>query len=442
MELPTYTHVWRIEKRLYRLYDFNLPMPIGFSTLLTALTAFTVWGILLSLLGVPFQGGWLLVLWAVPPGLVTFAWTRPISEGKRLPELIWSYARFVYHLGVYARGRRVRLPATVRTQAQVWVRAGQVPHLVVEPSAPPRLRRDPKAAPAAPPVRHESAVPAPTLTRPTPLRAETEVKEGRVEPAARPEPVSRPEPVVVEREPDREPVSVAVEPVVAEPQDVPPTPPAPPFIESGTTVLVMACAPESGQSTTARALAHVLSEHATVAVVCFTTDDEHGRPALASVAEADPEKAGPAYLTLPLPADRLLHGHDYAALVRPITDRYEVVIVDPPQGTVTPLLPLAEQIVMTTTATQSGDRAALLSTEWLRSAGHELLCEDAVVMVGASDPAERVEETLHPATIGVRAVIAVPWDQGLRTSRPVPTTARPAYDELARHMPTPAPART
>ena len=28
MELPTYTGIWRIEKRLYKLYDFRLPMPL------------------------------------------------------------------------------------------------------------------------------------------------------------------------------------------------------------------------------------------------------------------------------------------------------------------------------------------------------------------------------------------------------------------------------
>jgi len=28
VELPTYTSIWRIEKRLYKLYDFRLPMPV------------------------------------------------------------------------------------------------------------------------------------------------------------------------------------------------------------------------------------------------------------------------------------------------------------------------------------------------------------------------------------------------------------------------------
>ena len=28
MDLPTYTNIWRIEKRLYKLYDFRLPMSL------------------------------------------------------------------------------------------------------------------------------------------------------------------------------------------------------------------------------------------------------------------------------------------------------------------------------------------------------------------------------------------------------------------------------
>ena len=28
MGLPTYTNIWRIEKRLYKLYDFRLPAPL------------------------------------------------------------------------------------------------------------------------------------------------------------------------------------------------------------------------------------------------------------------------------------------------------------------------------------------------------------------------------------------------------------------------------
>ena len=28
MDLPTYTNIWRVDKRLHQLYDFRLPMPM------------------------------------------------------------------------------------------------------------------------------------------------------------------------------------------------------------------------------------------------------------------------------------------------------------------------------------------------------------------------------------------------------------------------------
>ena len=37
MELPTYTNIWKIEKRLYKLYDFRLPMPLPVGQLATFL---------------------------------------------------------------------------------------------------------------------------------------------------------------------------------------------------------------------------------------------------------------------------------------------------------------------------------------------------------------------------------------------------------------------
>ena len=51
MELPTYTSIWRIEKRLYKLYDFRLPMPlpVGQIAVFTAITVPYV--ILLTLFG-------------------------------------------------------------------------------------------------------------------------------------------------------------------------------------------------------------------------------------------------------------------------------------------------------------------------------------------------------------------------------------------------------
>ena len=41
MDLPTYTNIWRIEKRLYKLYDFRLPAPLP-TTWIGVFTGITV----------------------------------------------------------------------------------------------------------------------------------------------------------------------------------------------------------------------------------------------------------------------------------------------------------------------------------------------------------------------------------------------------------------
>ncbi|WP_150245338.1 TcpE family conjugal transfer membrane protein [Nocardiopsis quinghaiensis] len=132
MDLPTYTNIWRIEKRLYKLYDFRLPMPLPVGTFGVALGVFALWVVLLSVLNAPFVfgNGWHLVLWVVPPGVITVLATRPVVEGKRLTELLISQARFLTEARVYNRLAPEYEPAEVRVAVRVWHRhpeAGPLP---------------------------------------------------------------------------------------------------------------------------------------------------------------------------------------------------------------------------------------------------------------------------------------------------------------------------
>ncbi|GHC93150.1 hypothetical protein GCM10007079_42260 [Nocardiopsis terrae] len=132
MDLPTYTNIWRIEKRLYKLYDFRLPMPLPVGTFGVALGVFALWVVLLSILNAPFDfgNGWHLVLWVVPPGVITVLATRPVVEGKRLTELLISQARFLVEARVYTRLAPEYEPAEARVSARVWHRdpdAGPLP---------------------------------------------------------------------------------------------------------------------------------------------------------------------------------------------------------------------------------------------------------------------------------------------------------------------------
>ncbi|MDA2809442.1 TcpE family conjugal transfer membrane protein [Nocardiopsis sp. RSe5-2] len=126
MDLPTYTNIWRIEKRLYKLYDFRLPQPLSVVTLGVFLGVLAVWTLLMSLLNVPLRTPW-HVLWIVPPLIITFLATRPVIEGKRLTELLLSQIRFLAEARVYTRLAPEHEPAEVRVEVRVWHRDPDLP---------------------------------------------------------------------------------------------------------------------------------------------------------------------------------------------------------------------------------------------------------------------------------------------------------------------------
>ncbi len=94
MELPTYTSIWRIEKRLYKLYDFRLPMPLPVGQIVVFAAITVPYVILLTLFGLPFNHT-LFWVYVLPPGVLTWLATRPVLESKRLPELIMSQVRYL-----------------------------------------------------------------------------------------------------------------------------------------------------------------------------------------------------------------------------------------------------------------------------------------------------------------------------------------------------------
>ena len=94
MDLPTYTNIWRIEKRLYKLYDFRLPAPLPI-TWIAVFAGITVpYIFFLVVIGLPFNHN-LVWLYVLPPGVLTWLTTRPVIESKRLPELVSSQLRYL-----------------------------------------------------------------------------------------------------------------------------------------------------------------------------------------------------------------------------------------------------------------------------------------------------------------------------------------------------------
>ncbi|WP_344857288.1 conjugal transfer protein, partial [Planomonospora alba] len=119
MDLPTYTNIWRIEKRLYKLYDLRLPMPLPIVWIGVFVGVTAPWSFLLAVLGVPFDAPW-HVLYLVPPGVVTWLSTRPVIEGKRLTELLQSQARYLGEPRTWCRMAPSTEPSEITLVGRVW----------------------------------------------------------------------------------------------------------------------------------------------------------------------------------------------------------------------------------------------------------------------------------------------------------------------------------
>ena len=203
MDLPTYTNIWRIEKRLYKLYDLRLPAPLPI-TWLAVFVAITVpYVVFLVAVGLPFNHT-LVWLYVLPPAVLTWLTTRPVIEGKRLPELVTSQVRYMTEPRAWCRMAPFAEKDEISVSARVWharppkvrpkkalarARPGVPAPQAAGPNAadapPPqvawRAASPAVAAPASDPVVSASAhvrVPARASARPeaTPVRAAPRAK--------------------------------------------------------------------------------------------------------------------------------------------------------------------------------------------------------------------------------------------------------------------------
>ncbi|KUP96397.1 conjugal transfer protein, partial [Thermobifida cellulosilytica] len=181
MDLPTYTRIWRIEKRLYKLYDFRLPVPVSLVTIGVFVGTSVVWWLLMGVLGVPFSTPW-HVVWIVPPGVITFLATRPVIEGKSLTELLRSQIVYATEARVYTRLAPQYEPERITVSARVWRRAPEAGPLPGVTTAVPR--QEPYAVTAESATVEELLAPAGTATPEVVEEAVEEAAEEAVETAA------------------------------------------------------------------------------------------------------------------------------------------------------------------------------------------------------------------------------------------------------------------
>ena len=154
MDLPTYTNIWRIEKRLYKLYDFRLPAPLPITWIGVFVGITVPYVVFLIAVGLPFNHT-LVWLYVLPPGVLTWLTTRPVIENKRLPELVSSQLRYIAEPRTWCRMAPFAEKDETLVTARVWHRH--------PPKARPKKakRSTAKARSSAPVLQVPEALPMP-----------------------------------------------------------------------------------------------------------------------------------------------------------------------------------------------------------------------------------------------------------------------------------------
>jgi hypothetical protein len=117
--LPTYTSIWRIERRLYKIYDWVLPMPISIPQMAVFFVTLLLWALVLHGFNVSMRPstGW---LYLTPPGFAAWAAERPLIEEKRPHELAASQVRYMFEPRRLHRLAERRQPGRVHISGMVW----------------------------------------------------------------------------------------------------------------------------------------------------------------------------------------------------------------------------------------------------------------------------------------------------------------------------------
>lgn len=140
VELPTYTSVFRLERRLYAIYDWELPVPVGVGGAAAFVLAALVFLVLGRVLNIELTAGtaWFYV---VPPAFAAYLARRPVADAKQPHAWAVSQLRFLLEPRVVHRLADPAEASRVVVSASAWherrPRAG-----VEVKAAPLRTRAD------------------------------------------------------------------------------------------------------------------------------------------------------------------------------------------------------------------------------------------------------------------------------------------------------------
>ena len=96
MKVHTYTNMWNEEKKLYSIYEWTLPTPVGFRQIGLFMFGSVIWMPIMFVLGVPINTPVGLVAWFAIPVLLAIFGNKQIFEGKSIFQYLQSIIGHVF----------------------------------------------------------------------------------------------------------------------------------------------------------------------------------------------------------------------------------------------------------------------------------------------------------------------------------------------------------
>lgn len=95
MEVKTYTNIWNEEKKLYSIYEWQLPTPVGFRQIGLFALGLILWVPIMFMFHVPIANAFTFIIWFGPPVLLAVIGNRPMFEDKTIFQFASSRIGFI-----------------------------------------------------------------------------------------------------------------------------------------------------------------------------------------------------------------------------------------------------------------------------------------------------------------------------------------------------------
>lgn len=121
LDLPTYTRLFEVERKLYKIFDLELPRPVGLLEGIAFVGTMLVVTFLMSVLGQGLTVG-NAFLYVVPPGVAAWLVSQQfdVTDAKRPHIWVLAQLRYLVEPRHLVRLNANREPARLRIRREFW----------------------------------------------------------------------------------------------------------------------------------------------------------------------------------------------------------------------------------------------------------------------------------------------------------------------------------